>query len=311
MKNYWLEYIVEKDNLDLPWDPARVRSLESMVKPTAQFSVDLDDHFGQRSILDYGRLIHSHKSGSCDQDKVRAWVYSSLLRKAVQDANAVALLRSKSLWNQALNLWRSLFETEVVCNYIGNSSLGDHLACRYVIHSKLRKSFRRWEQFNETCRRLGKDEEYSAAEIQIQKDAYREEFEDQRGDYAWTRKRNHDTFEKIAQATNSDMLFYRIASNEVHPTFGEDASVIDTSLPIPVIPLLPVGVAYDEGELLLEFQTANSLNNTINRVTDYTTMPVELQHSLTDLKKLAEEVLRGLFKAGASGGRSEECSREV
>ena len=46
----------------------------------------------------------------------------------------------------------------------------------------------------------------------------------------------------------------------------EDASVIGTSLPIPVILLLPTGVAYDERELLLEFHTTNSLNDTFDRV---------------------------------------------
>ena len=103
------------------------------------------------------------------RDKIRSWVYAGLLRKSVQDANAVAILRSKSLWGQALNLWRSLFETEVVCHYIGDRSSEDHLACRYVIHSVLRKTFRCWEAFNETCRRLGKEADYSPEEIQLPK----------------------------------------------------------------------------------------------------------------------------------------------
>ena len=292
MKNHLLEYVIEKDNLDFPWDPTRVHLLESLVKPTAQFSVELDGHLDPLSIFDYGPVVQDHRNGSCDQAKIRSWVYADMLRKAVQDANAVAILRSKSLWGQALNLWRYLFETEVVCHYIGDRSSEDHLACRYVIHSVLRKTFLRWEEFNETCRRLGKEADYSPEEIQLRKDVYREEFGERRGDYAWTRKRKHDSFKKIAQATNSDMLFYRIANNEVHPTFGEDAAVVSMILPKTAVPLLPIGSTFNSRELLLEFQTAKSLSNTIHRVTDYTTLTADLQHSLAALKELAEAVLR-------------------
>ena len=297
MKNHLLEYVIEKDNLDLPWDPTRVHLLESVVKPTAQFSVELDGHLGPLSIVDYGPVVQDHRNGSCDQDKVRAWVYADLLRKAVQDANAVALLTSKSLWSQALNLWRSLFETEVVCHYIGDSSSDDHVACRYAIHSIIRPTVRRWEEFNETCRRRGKREHYTPEQIELRKGVYREQFGKRPGDYAWTKEPTHRTFEKIAQATDSDMLFYRIASNDVHPTFGEAVMATDMSLPLPVIPLLPIDVAHGIDELSLEYQTAKSLSNTIRRVTDYTTLTVDLQGSLTALRELAEAVLRDLSGA--------------
>lgn len=199
MKNYWLEHLIEKEDLDLPWDPTRIRSLKSLIKPAAQFSVDLDRHVGPLSLLDYGFILQDHRDGSCDQDKITSWVYAGLLRKAVQDTNAIAILRSKSLWSQAPNLWRSLFETEVVCHYIEVRSSDDHLACRYMIHSMLRKTFRQWEEFNETCRRLGKENEYSAEEIRLRKDLYQKEFGEKWGDCAWTHKPKHSTFERIAQ----------------------------------------------------------------------------------------------------------------
>ena len=297
MKNYWLDYLLKNENKDLLWDLTHVRLVKSLVKSTVQFSVDLDGHFGRPPIFAYGSIVQDHRNGSCDQDKVRAWVYADLLRKAVQDANAVALLRSKSLWSQALNLWRSLFETEVVCHYIGDRSSDDHVACLYAIHSIIRPTVRRSEEFNETCRRRGKREHYSSEEIELRKGVYREQFGKQPGDYAWTKEPTHKTFEKIAQATDSDMLFYRIASNEVHPTFGEAVMATDMILPLPVIPLLPIDVAHGIDELSLEYQTTKSLSNTIRRVTDYTTLTVDLQGSLTALRELAEAVLRDLSGA--------------
>ena len=158
MKNYWLERVLEKENTTLSWDLNRVQLLESLIRPTAEFGVELANHIGQPSIFDYESIIQDHTSGSCDPNNVRAWVYVSLLRKAVQDANAVALLRSESLWSQAINLWRSLFQTDVVCQYVGDRSSNDHLPCRYVIHSIIRPTVRHLEEFNATCRALGKPE---------------------------------------------------------------------------------------------------------------------------------------------------------
>ena len=306
MKNYLLEYSLEDYNKNPSCDLSYIELLESLVNSAAKFSGDFDKCFVRPSLFDYGSILEDHWNGSCIQNNLRVLVYASLLRKAVEDANAIALLRSKSLWSQALNLWRSLFETEVVCRYISNSSLDDHLACRYAIHSMLRKTVRRWESVNETCRRLGKKEEYSAEEIQLRKDAYWEEFGFgyDTGDYAWTRKKTHNNFSKIAEATKSDVIFYRIASNEVHPTFGEDVMSLSMSLPMLAVPLLPGGSTFNSRELLLEFQTAQSLSNVISRVTDYTDLSTHLEGSLTALKERAEAVLRDLSETKASAGEA-------
>jgi hypothetical protein len=58
--------------------------------------------------------------------------------------------------------------------------------------------------------------------------------------------------------------------------------------------LLPVGITHDVGELSLEFQTARLLRNTTRRVTDYTTLTIHLQDSMTTLNQLAKAVLRDL-----------------
>ena len=294
MKNYWLERVLEKENTVLSWDLNRVQLLESLIRPTAEFGVELANHIGQPSQFDYDPLIQDHMSGSCDPNNVRAWVYVSLLQKAVQDANAVALLRSESLWSQAFNLWRSLFQTDVVCQYVGDRPSNDHLTCRYVIHSIIQPTFRRWKEFNATCRRLGKPERYTPEEIEHRNVVYKREFGKRRDPYAWTPEPNHNTFESIAKATKSDMLFYLIANNEVHPTFGEAAMVTGSILPLPVVPLLPVGITHTVGELSLEFQTARLLSNTTRRVTDYTTLTIHLQDSMTTLNQLAKAVLRDL-----------------
>lgn len=50
------------------------------------------------------------------------------------------------------------------------------------------------------------------------------------------------------------------------------------------VPLLPIGVAHETGEVLLEFQTVRSLSNTTSRGSDYMTLPVDLQGSMTSIK---------------------------
>ena len=205
--------------------------MESLIRPTAQFGVELQGHLGQPSIFHEESIIREHASGSCDHKQVRIWVCVALFRKAVLDANAVAILQSESLWGQAISLWRSLFETDVICQYIAARSYDDHLACRYAIHSIIRATIRRWDEVNRFCCRLGKTAHYAADEIERRKCAYRE-LVGRWGEYSWTGAPEHNTFNAAAHATNADMLFYRIANNEVHPTFGESAMVTSLSLPI-------------------------------------------------------------------------------
>ena len=303
MKNYWLEYQFEKKKTHLPWDLRRVQLLESFIGPAAQFGIELEAHVGQLSIFDYNSFIHAHTNDSCDQTKVREWVYLSLLQKAVQDANGVALLISKSLGSQAINLWRSLFETDVVCQYIGDSLSNDHLACRYLTHSIVRPIILRWEEFNKNCLRLGKPLRYPHEEIERRKRVYKLVFDKDFGnrgkEYEWTLDRKHRTFFDIAEATKCDMLFYRIANNEVHPTFGVAATLTDLRLPLPAVPLLPVANPREVGQLSLEYQTVRLLENTTRRASDYVTLRCDLQGTINTLLKLAEEVLRELAQAKA------------
>ena len=85
------------------------------------------------------------------------------------------------------------------------------------------------------------------------------------------------------------MLFYRIANNEVHPTFGKHEISTDLKLLLPSIPLLPMGITHDAGELSVEYQTARLLQNTTRRASDYIALPVELQGSLTTLNDLPRQ----------------------
>ena len=221
MKNYWLTCELEREDRELLWDSRHVQLLESLIRPTAQFGIELKQFLGQLSIFDYGTFIDAHESGSCDQDRVREWVYLSFFQKAVQDANAVVLLRSGSFLSQALNLLRSLFQTDVVCQYIGERLSEDHLTCRYLIHSILRPTIRRWEEVDKICNRLGEQAYYGTEKIEPCKRAYKrvfgKEFDQPRQDYEWTHEPKHKSFEAVARATSADMVFYRIANNEVHP----------------------------------------------------------------------------------------------
>ena len=299
MTNFLLESELESNNKSPEWNPKSLEAvelLESLVKRTAEFSVALGHHTGQLSIFGYDNFVRHHSVKTCDLNEVRGWVYSSLLRKVIEDANAVAILRKESLSSQAFIVWRSLFETYVMCKYIGENSEDKHLSCRYVIHSIIRPTIRRWQEYNESCRRLGKQPHYHPDKIEHQKVVYRELIGEWGSDYAWTIKSNHRTFDQIAKAIEADMLFYRIANNEVHPTFGQNFMLPDVGLPLPAIPLVPVGVTHNSSELSLEFQTANVLRETAQRGAQFTTMPDDLLPRFTALKELAVSVLRELSK---------------
>ena len=98
------------------------------------------------------------------------------------------------------------------------------------------------------------------------------------------------------------MLFHRIRSNEVHPTFGETVVVANPSLSFPAALLLPISTTYDVDELSLEFQTAKLLSNMTWRVVDNTTRTIHLQDNMTTLKGLAKDELRDLAQAEALYG---------
>ena len=51
MKNYWLERVLATENTALSWDLKRVQLLESLIRPAAQFGVDLQNNLGQPSIF--------------------------------------------------------------------------------------------------------------------------------------------------------------------------------------------------------------------------------------------------------------------
>ena len=292
MKNFWLEGMLERETRSLPWDLKRVQILESLIRSTAHFGLELHDHCMHITVFEYDSLAKSHLNGTCDPSRVKEWVYLDLLKKSVQDANAVALLRSKSLSSQALNLWRTLFETEVVCRYVGEKSQDDdHLACRFAIHSVIRPTVGRWNKINKLSKQRGMPEYDATDDITHQKDMYKETI-GKWGNYTWAGE-NYN-FARIAEASNSDMLFYEIANNEVHPTFGESEVVTDLKLPLPTMPLLPIDIAHGAGEYLLEFQTAKSLSHTTSQAINFTKLTAQLQESLTTLEQLASNVLKDL-----------------
>ena len=296
MKNYLLESDLESNNKTLEWDLKSVELLESLVKPTAELSVELHNHIGWQSMVEIENFIDTHRANYCELNRVRGWVYSSLLRKAVEDANAIAILRRESLSSQALMVWRSSFETDVVCQYILERSEDNHLSCRYVIHSVLRSTIRRWKEFNKTCNSVGNPPYFSVDDINRRKDVYKELVGEWGKPYGWTLNHRHGTFEQIAKATKSDMLFYRIANDEVHPNFGDNLVLTDLRLPLPAVPIMPVGVTHNSSELSLEFQTARILSSTTQRVSQFNMIPNYLQTRFTTLEKLATSVLRELSK---------------
>ena len=190
-------------------------------------------------------------------------------------------------------------------NILENSLSNDHLACRYLIHSIVRPIILRWEEFNKNCHPTW-NSHYATlmkrlnAGSEVYKLVFDKDFGNRGKEYEWTLDRKHRILSPdIAEATKCDMLFYRIANNEVHPTFGVAATLTDLRLPLPAVPLLPVANPREVGELSLEYQTVRLLENTTRRASDYVTLRCDLQGTINTLLKLAEEVLRELAQAKA------------
>ena len=123
--------------------------------------------------------------------------------------------------NEKALLWRSLFETDVLCQYIGARLSNDHLACRYLIHSIVRPTILRWEAFNKNCLRLGQPQRYTHEEVERRKQVYKlvfnKDFGNRGGDYEWTLDPKHKPFYRIAEATDCDMLFTALRTMRFTP----------------------------------------------------------------------------------------------
>ena len=303
MKNYLLDYQLEKTEVHLPWDFSHIELLESLMESTSRFCVELEAVIGQLGIFDYDSVVRWHTENVCDPVKAAEWVFLSLFQKAVQDANGVAVLARASLVSQAVALWRSLFETDVLCQYIADRLSNSHLACRYLIHSVLRPTILRWEGVNRKCRRLGQPPPYADEEIELNKQVYKRVFGKDFGkrgkEYEWTLKSGHNSFSHIAKAVNADTLFYDMANSEVHPTFGVRTAITDLRLPLRAVPLVAVGNADPTGRWSIEYQAVRSVENTARRAPDFITLQPDLRGSMDDVINMACEVRRRWSKAGA------------
>ena len=91
-------------------------------------------------------------------------------------------------------------------------------------------------------------------------------------------------------------IFYHLSSKEIHPTIGHRFVLADESLPLPMIPMMPINDVFNMEEMFLDYLTAKPLVQITSRISDFLILDESLLKRLESLRKLGEDVLRKLAK---------------
>ena len=293
MENYWLRHLRSITPEDLPWDPTRIDLLNSFVDAVAEFGVTIEESIGRTPFLLPQQCIDM----SIDPQKALSYVFLDLFRKSVLQANGIAAMIELNLPNQAFQMWRTLFESRVVVRYFEKYPDQPELACRYIVCNICRLTVRRWENWNALCNRMripGRDVRVPQNRIDEVKEVYYKVLRKPYGpnDYAWTN--GCTSFDDLASRVKVDLLFHRMASSEVHPSFGYGLGVAGHSEPLPVVPLIPMDVTHSVHELLLEFQTADQLRGVVESAATFIPFGQLGSARWDKLRRYGDDVLRDM-----------------
>lgn len=295
MKNYLLEKRIELDHQNLDWNPNRLRTLKSLIKETSYFFVNLERFEPNPSIFEEGRVINKCIEGIYDQKSAESWVFMHLYGHAVDQANAIGILIERSCMQAGRQLWRSLFEAYVICEFLTiHRSKNAQIFQDYLSHSLLRSWIRYKGNYNNLCKEKGKDPHYDESEICWMKEKFKYKFGHLGNDYSWAKSIFEDkpTFRKMLDLIDSDMkIFYHLFSKEIHPTPGHRFVATDMCLPLPIIPIMPVNDVFNVEELYLEFLTAKPLIQMTNRASDFLILDESLRKRSEFLRALGNDVL--------------------
>ena len=213
----------------------------------------------------------------------------------IRQANAIGILIETSCIQAGLQLWRSLFEAYVVCEFFADNRRGNpQLLLDYISHSLLRSSIRNKENYNKLCKEKGKVFHYDKSDIDNMKSIFECRFGKSYADYSWAKPTMENTpkFGDFLDAINSELtIFYHLSSKEIHPTLGHRFALAGVSLPLPMIPMLPINHIFNVKEIYLEYLTAKILVRMTNRVGDFLILDEALRERLESLKTLGKDVL--------------------
>ena len=297
MNNYWLKRYLEIEG-KLNWDRNRVEILESLIRETSYFVVDLERLIPNPSPFNEGEVVAQCIKGTYDQEKAKSWVYMHLYGHAVRQANTIGILIEESCIQSGLQLWRSLFEAYVICEFLAiHCSENPQIFRDYISHSLLRSWIRSKENYNNICKEKGKESRYDESEICSMKEIFKCKFVSLGRDYSWARSifEYIPDFRNILDRVDSDMeIFYHLSSKEIHPTIGHRFALAGLSLPLPMIPMMPINDVFNLEEMYLDYLTAKPLVQMTSRISDFLILDESLMKRLESLRKLGKDVLNKL-----------------
>ena len=303
MDNYWLKRHIEIEGLNLEWNLDREEMLKTLIKETSHLVVDLERLTPNPSPFDEGEAVVQCIEGTYDREKAKSWVCMHLYGHAVRQATAIGILIEESCVQAGFQLWRSLFEAHVICDFLVSSCQNTPQVFQdYISHSLLRSGIRHKTKYNELCKKKEKEPHYKESDIDYMKCLFRCKFGSKARDYTWAKCKFgfEPTFSKILEYVDNDMeIFYNLSSKEIHPTLGHRSVITDLSLPLPTIPILPINDVFNVEEMYLDHLTAKSLVQMTSRVNDFLNLDESLRERLESLKELGKDVLDKLANEGA------------
>ena len=133
-------------------------------------------HFGRWPELPRDLPVHQCLNETYDLQAAKSYVFMHLYTNASQQANAIGLLIEKSYW-AGWQLWRTLYEAYVVCEFLARFCSEHPQVFRdYISSTLLRSWIRQQESYNELCGRSGKEPHYAESVISHMKSTYKEKF---------------------------------------------------------------------------------------------------------------------------------------
>lgn len=299
MKNYWLKGHMERNRQKTEWKPFRIQILEEFIKTNAYFSVDLEHELSSLpSWFAEEDILHQCLNETYDIQAAKSHVFMHLYTNASQQANAIGLL-IKTSHQAGWQLWRTLYEAHIVCEFLAQYC-GEHpqVFRGYISSTLLRSWIRGRESYNKLCGRSGRDPHYDETVISHMKLMYKEKFGSRIQDYVWANSvlqkgpNYRVSFADMSNKIDDDMkIFYRITSEEVHPTLGHKFALLTTSLPLLSVPMMPGRGPFSYQEMSLDYLTARVLRQITIRVPDFLNLDGKWRARWTRLSKIAEDVL--------------------
>ena len=299
MKNYVSERYLERYTPPLEWKPKRLQILEKLIYQTSHFYVDLEKSTDIPNLLHEDQVVMECIEGSYSPQKAKFWVFIHLYGHAIEQANSIGMLLEGSFARTPYQLWRTLCETYVICKFLATCCKEQPQVFQdYISHTLLRFWIRKEENFNQLCR----DRKYPPCHYYDEDRAkhntriYKSKFGKFR-DYAWARsiiKKKKVSFHDIMKQIKGDMtIFYRLASQEIHPTLGTKFMLPHATLPLEPIFMLPLPSYQEMGPTYL---TAWTLSEITRHVDSFLDLDQETRKSWDSLVQVGDDTLEQLMQ---------------